>query len=197
MIKRAFDILISGALLVVLSPLLAVISIMIKLDTPGPILFRQPRVGRNGYLFSIRKFRTMYSGSSGAMITVGDDVRITTVGRLLRQKKLDELPQLVDVLSGRMSLVGPRPEVPRYVALWPGDLRDIILSVSPGITDPATIKLRNESTKLSAAHDPERYYTEILLPEKAAAYAHYVRNRSMLGDIRILLHTVLAVIRGR
>lgn len=195
MIKRLFDVVVSAALLVVLSPLLAVIAVAVKRDSPGSVLFRQQRVGRHGMPFRIRKYRTMRTEVSGVMITVEHDPRVTEVGRLLRRRKLDELPQLIDVFLGTMSLVGPRPEVPQYVDLWPRELHDVILSVRPGVTDPASIWLRNESLHLSTVQDPERYYTEILLPQKVALYADYVKSRSMTGDLRILYRTVLSVVR--
>lgn len=195
MIKRLFDVVVSAALLVVLSPILAVIAAAVKRDSPGSVLFRQERVGRHGMLFRIRKYRTMRTEVSGMMITVEHDPRVTKIGRVLRQRKLDELPQLIDVLLGTMSLVGPRPEIPQYVDLWPTELRNFVLSVRPGITDPVSLWLRNESLQLSRVQDPERYYTEILLPQKVALYADYVKRRSMTGDLRILYRTVLSVVR--
>ena len=156
---RARDVVFAGAALAVLWPLLVLVGLVVKLDSPGPALYRQQRVGRDGRVFDIRKFRSMYVGPAGPHLTAwGHDPRVTRVGRWLRASNLDELPQLLNVLRGEMSLVGPRPEVPEYVALWSEDRRAIILSVRPGITDPATVVLRNEAAILGAATDPERVY---------------------------------------
>lgn len=195
--KRAFDVIVSGATLAVLSPALAVIAALVKRDDPsGPVLFTQERVGRGGMPFRIHKFRTMRPDSPGLQVTSDGDPRVTRIGAFLRKTKLDELPQLWDVLVGRMSLVGPRPEVPKYVGLWPEQLRDLILSVRPGITDPASVRWRNESEELAQAADPEAHYVEVLLPQKAAMYAEYVRTRSFWGDVVVLLKTAAAVGRG-
>ena len=148
----------------------------------------------HGKPFRIHKFRSMRASSGGPEVTTAGDARVTRVGAWLRKSKLDELPQLFDVLMGRMSLVGPRPEVARYVALWPQAERELILSVRPGITDPASIAFRNESELLAQADDPERYYREVLLPQKVAMYAEYVRTRSLLGDLRVLIATAWAVV---
>ncbi len=195
--KRFFDFLLSGGALVVLSPVFGVIAGLIKRDEPeSPVLFTQERVGLHGEPFRIHKFRTMRAGASGLQVTSDSDGRITKVGRWLRKTKLDELPQLWDVARGKMSLVGPRPEVPKYAALWPEQFRAEILSVRPGITDPASIRFRNESEELAAAPDPEAHYVEVLLPEKAAMYADYARSRSFVGDVRVLWRTLVAVGRG-
>ncbi len=194
--KRLFDLICAGAGLVLLSPLLLVIALWIKLDSAGPVLFRQQRVGRFGVPFRIHKFRTMQDDASadapapGPQITVGADPRITRAGRVLRRHKLDELPQLLDVLSGTMSLVGPRPEVPRYVALYPAALRDKVLSVRPGITDPASIAYRDESALLARAADPERAYVEQVMPAKLRAAAQYVDQRSLRGDLCVIVATL-------
>lgn len=197
MLKRLFDICCSALGLLVLLPFLALIAIAIKLDSPGPVFFRQERVGRHGALFRIHKLRSMRAAQSGAgrQITVGADARITRVGKLIRQWKLDELVQLIDVLTGAMSLVGPRPEVPRYVAMYPAGLRDEILSVRPGITDLASIRFRNESEILAQAADPEQAYQQVILPEKLKLQQEYVRTRSFGGDLKILLMTVAAIVR--
>lgn len=192
MAKRLFDMLCAGLGLLLLSPLLLATALWVKLDSPGPMLFRQTRVGRFGVPFAIHKFRTMHS-SQGTQITVGADPRITRAGRLLRATKLDELPQLWDVLRGAMSLVGPRPEVPRYVALYPAELRDVVLSVRPGITDPASLRFRNESELLAKAADPEREYVEVVLPAKLQLAADYVRSASLGGDVRLILATLGAL----
>jgi len=189
-VKRLLDVCGAAVGLFLLSPVLAVIAIAVKHGSPGPVLFRQTRVGRDGRPFSILKFRTMRVESAGREITVGADPRITPVGALLRAHKLDELPQLVNVLRGDMSLVGPRPEVPRYVALYPPEIKAIVLSVRPGITDPTSLTYRDESTLLGEAADPEQYYREILLPEKLRSYVDYVRNRSFGHDVRIIFTTI-------
>lgn len=197
MLKRAFDTAVSGVLLTFLSPVMAVIAGLIKSSEPqAPVLFTQERVGLHGRLFRIHKFRTMTAGAPGLAVTSAADSRVTPVGGVLRKTKLDELPQLWDVLRGEMSLVGPRPEVPTYVAQWPADLRDLILSVRPGITDPASVRSRNEQDELAAAPDPERHYVTQILPEKARMYADYVRTRSFTGDLGVLWRTLVAVGRG-
>lgn len=192
---RARDIVVAALALVVLSPLLLAIAVLVRLDSPGPALYRQERVGRHGRPFRIHKFRSMRTGSDGLAVTADGDERITRVGRWLRATKLDELPQLLDVLGGAMSLVGPRPEVARFVDLWPAELRPVILSVRPGITDPATVLLRSEATILAQSSDPERTYIEELLPLKAKAYATYVRTRSFLGDIKVVFATLNVIVR--
>ncbi|MCY4746807.1 sugar transferase [Pelomonas sp. UHG3] len=192
MAKRLFDVICAGLGLLLLAPLLLAAAVWVKLDSPGPALFRQTRVGRFGVPFTIHKFRTMQVGQ-GAQITVGADPRITRAGRLLRATKLDELPQLWDVLRGAMSLVGPRPEVPRYVALYPAELREVVLSVRPGITDPASLRFRNESELLANAVDPEREYVEVVLPTKLRLAADYVRSASLMGDVRLILATLGAL----
>lgn len=192
---RIRDVIVCGAALIALSPLLIVVAAAVKLDSPGPAMFRQRRVGLHGRPFEIHKFRTMRTDSAGLSITSSSDPRVTRVGRLLRASKIDELPQLWDVVRGEMSLVGPRPEVPHYVERWPVQLREKILGVRPGITDPATVLLRSESDLLTAADDPERLYIEELLPLKTAKYSEYVRSRSMVGDIKVILATLKVIIR--
>ncbi|WP_431101831.1 sugar transferase [Roseateles noduli] len=195
MAKRLFDILCAGVGLLLLSPLLLAVAVWVKLDSRGPVMFRQERVGRFGRSFRIHKFRTMRvdAPTLGPQITIGDDARITRSGRWLRASKVDELPQLWDVLRGAMSLVGPRPEVPRYVALYPAELRALVLSVRPGITDPASLSFRNESELLAQAEDPEREYVEVVMPMKLRLAADYVRNASLGGDIRLILATLGAI----
>lgn len=199
MIKRAFDILFAGAALAVLAPALLAIALWVKLDSPGPVFFRQIRVGRGGREFRIYKFRTMRTDAErvGPQITVGADARVTRSGALLRKYKLDELPQFINVLLGDMSVVGPRPEVPRYVACYPADLADLVLSVRPGITDRASIEYRDENELLGASSDPEATYVSQILPIKLAYYADYAANHSLVGDIRIVLSTVIAVFARR
>ncbi|MBW3085881.1 hypothetical protein KEM60_02092 [Austwickia sp. TVS 96-490-7B] len=192
--KRAFDVTIATAGLVVTSPVLAAVAVAVAAESPGGVLFRQERVGLDGRTFHIHKFRTMKAVHDGSLVSATGDSRVTRVGRMLRASKLDELPQLFDVLTGDMSLVGPRPEVPVYVEQWPDGLRPVILSVRPGITDPGSIVFRNESDELAAAPDPERHYVESILPRKADIYATYVRDRSFAGDLRILKDTVRAVL---
>lgn len=191
---RARDVVSAGIGLLLLAPLFLVIAVAIRLDSPGPVFFRQTRVGLHGRHFRIHKFRSMRVGEVGPSVSTAVDPRITRVGRFLRAAKIDELPQLIDVVCGAMSLVGPRPEVPHYVDLWPGHLRPIILSVRPGITDPATVLLRSEADVLAHSPDPERSYVEELLPLKAQAYVNYVRTRSFMGDVRVILATFAAII---
>jgi len=194
MMKRAFDLTAAALGVMLLLPLLAAIALWVKLDSPGPVLFRQLRVGRGGQLFEILKFRTMAAASDPQrQLTVGRDPRITRAGHLLRKYKLDELPQLLNVVGGSMSLVGPRPEVPRYVACYPPALRDLVLSVQPGVTDLAAILYKDESSILGQAADPERAYIETILPTKLEYYARYVRERSFWGDVRIIFRTLGAL----
>jgi lipopolysaccharide/colanic/teichoic acid biosynthesis glycosyltransferase len=196
-VKRILDVVLSGVGLVSLSPVLGVIGLLIKIDSPGPMLFRQERVGRNARVFRIYKFRTMYTHPSGISreLTVKGDVRITRVGSFLRKYKMDELPQLVNVLVGDMSLVGPRPEVPRYVQHWDSNSRETILSVRPGITDLASIEFRNENDMLEGSDDPENKYLRDIAPEKNRLAVEYVQNWTLGMDFKILFRTVLAVIR--
>lgn len=194
MSKRLFDIVAALAGLILLAPLFALAALWIKRDSPGPVFFRQQRVGRHGKLFAIYKLRTMASAPAGPVpLTVGQDRRITRAGHLLRRYKLDELPQLINVLQGTMSLVGPRPEVPRYVACYPPAVRAIVLSVAPGITDWAAILYRDESAILGRAADPERAYLDTILPAKLDYYMRYVRERSFWTDLRIIFCTLAAI----
>ncbi|MFZ4552788.1 MAG: sugar transferase [Aquabacterium sp.] len=197
MSKRLFDWVMASLGLLVLGPILLLIALAVKLDSPGPVFFRQERVGRFGHLFRIHKFRTMRHepAGTGLQITVGADRRITRVGLFLRASKLDELPQLLDVWQGTMSLVGPRPEVPRYVAHYPAELRDKILSVRPGITDIASIEYRDESTILGRAADPEHAYIHEVLPHKLALAAAYVDRASVWLDIQLIGRTLAAIVR--
>ena len=198
MAKRFFDLLLSTLGLLALAPLLLLIALLIKLDSPGPVMFRQERVGRFGQPFRIHKFRTMRHEpvAQGLQITVvGADRRITRVGGFLRASKLDELPQLLDVWLGDMSLVGPRPEVPRYVAHYPAELRDKVLSVRPGITDIASIEYRDESAVLAKATDPEHAYIHEVMPHKLALAARYVERSSLRLDVWLIWRTVVAIVR--
>ena len=196
MAKRLFDITLSLLALVLLCPLLLAVALWVRLDSRGPVLFRQQRVGRGGQPFAILKFRTMQvnAEAAGLQITVGQDPRITRTGRWLRRSKLDELPQLLNVLRGEMSMVGPRPEVPRYVALYPADQRATVLSVRPGITDLASLAFRDESTLLARSADPERTYVEEILPIKLRHACDYVAQRSLWLDLRIIVRTALALL---
>jgi lipopolysaccharide/colanic/teichoic acid biosynthesis glycosyltransferase len=197
MSKRLFDVVAAATGLVLLAPLLLALALWIRLDSAGPALFRQVRVGRHGVPFEILKFRTMcQQAQAGRLLTVGRDARITRAGRFLRRSKLDELPQLINVLFGSMSLVGPRPEVPRYVDRYPPEVRRTVLSVAPGITDWAAILYKDENDILGRAADPERAYVETILPVKLAYYQRYVRERSFWLDLRIILRT-LAVLAWR
>ena len=195
--KRAFDLVASGAGLVVGSPLFLAAALAIKVDDPvGPVFFRQQRVGLGGRVFRIHKFRSMSVANSGSLVTSANDARITRVGAVLRKSKLDELPQLIDVFVGDMSLVGPRPEVPKYVAMWGDEAAAEILSVRPGITDPASITYRNEQDELAAADDPEQHYVEVILPRKVALYRDYVRTNSVVGDLALIWQTLVTVVRS-
>jgi lipopolysaccharide/colanic/teichoic acid biosynthesis glycosyltransferase len=189
MAKRVFDLLVATAALLLLAPLLVGVALLIKLDSPGPVFFRQERVGRYGVPFRIHKFRTMREGAAGLAITVGADPRITRAGTFLRRTRLDELPQFIDVLQGTMSLVGPRPEVPRYVALYPPSLRERALAVRPGITDPVSLDYIDEAALLAAAADPEREYVERILPVKVQRQAEYAERASLATDIAVLWRT--------
>lgn len=193
--KNAFDRITSAVALAALSPLFGAVAIAIKADSPGPVFFRQERVGQFGKPFRIHKFRTMVNEKPRVNVSAAGDPRVTRVGRVLRKTKVDELPQLIDVFVGDMSIVGPRPEVPEYVDRWPEDLRPLLLSVRPGITDPASIKYRNEAEELAQADDPERYYVDVLLPRKTQLYAEYIRNRSFTRDLQIILETLITVVR--
>jgi len=197
MMKRLFDLVVGGGVLVLAAPILLIVALLLLSRRDGPVLFRQTRVGHHGDPFTLYKFRTMRpaSGNTEKQITVGADSRITPIGGVLRKTKLDELPQLWNVVCGEMSLVGPRPETPEFVANYPPQLRDIVLSVRPGITDLASIKYRNESDLLAAAPDPIAYYEEVILPDKLRIAAAYVKKRSILGDVGIIAQTLLVVIR--
>jgi lipopolysaccharide/colanic/teichoic acid biosynthesis glycosyltransferase len=192
MAKRLFDLLVASLALVLLAPLLLAVALWVKLDSEGPVLYRQQRVGRHGRLFRIHKFRTMAldAATRGPQVTVGDDARITRAGRALRRSRIDELPQLVDVLLGDMSLVGPRPEVPRYVAHYPPALRERVLAVRPGITDPASLAHLDEAQLLAAAADPEREYVEVILPRKLALQADYAAHATLGSDLVVIVRTL-------
>ena len=191
MAKRLFDLIAAGLGLALLALPGLLVALAIRLDSPGPVFFRQERVGRGGRPFRIHKFRSMrVDAERQGQLTVGADARITRVGAFLRAHRLDELPQLIDVLQGTMSLVGPRPEVPRYVAHYPAALKDVVLSVRPGITDPASLRFRNESAQLAAAADPEREYIDVILPAKLACAADYAAHASLWTDLGVVLRTL-------
>lgn len=193
--KRAMDIVISGAALVVLSPVLLLVALLIKIDDPGPVFYRQVRVGKDGKTFRIFKFRSMVvdADKKGLQITVGRDPRITRMGAFLRKTKLDELAQLINVFVGDMSFVGPRPEVPKYVELYTLYQRQVLL-VRPGITDYASIAYRNENDLLAGAQDPEKMYIETIMPDKIELNMKYLHEISPLTDIRLIFKTIAAVI---
>lgn len=194
--KRGLDVSAAAIGLILASPLLLLAALAVKLSSRGPVFFRQERMGRNFKPFRIFKFRTMVTDAPklGAQITAGADPRVTAVGRFLRKSKIDELAQLMNVFVGDMSLVGPRPEVPKYVELFHDDYRDV-LKVRPGITDPASIKYRDESAILGQSSDPERTYVEEILPDKIAIARAYVAQQSFLGDVAILCRTLAAIVR--
>ena len=193
--KRLFDIILSSWGLLLLSPLFAIVAIWIKLDSKGPIFYRQVRVGRYNQDFRIYKFRSMRVGSDkGSLVTIGGrDPRITTSGYFIRKFKIDELPQLINVLIGDMSLVGPRPEVRHYVNYWTPEQMHV-LDVRPGITDPASIKFRNENELLEKAGDPEKYYIEVIMQEKIRLYLEYVNQHNLFYDLKIIFQTFWAII---
>lgn len=195
-IKRIFDIVASLCGLIILSPMLIIVAICIKLDSKGPVFFKQKRVGKNKRIFEIYKFRTMVTDAEklGKQITVGNDSRITRVGKFIRKCKLDEFPQLINVLKGEMSLVGPRPEVPRYVELY-DEYEEQILLVQPGITDYASIEFRNENEILGNSSNPEETYIEEIMPTKIELNMKYIRNISLIEDIKLILNTILAILK--
>lgn len=193
--KRLFDIIASGLGLIVLSPLFIIVAIWIKLDSKGPVFYRQVRVGKHGKDFRIFKFRSMRVGADkGSLVTIGGrDPRVTHSGYFIRKFKIDELPQLINVFIGDMSLVGPRPEVRHYVDYWtPEQMR--VLDVRPGITDPASIKFRNENELMEAADNPEEYYVNVIMQEKIKLYLEYVDNYSFFCDIKLIFKTFWAIV---
>lgn len=193
--KRAFDAFCSAISLVLLAPLLLLIGVVVAAGSRGGAFFQQERIGRHGAPFRQHKFRSMHMDREGAQLTLGtSDPRITSVGRLMRKYKLDELPQLWNVLNGDMSLVGPRPEVAEYVALYTDEMREV-LKVRPGLTDPASIAGFDEGERLEAADDPEQHYREVILPEKVAQQLAYVRSATFASDIRVIARTLFRIFK--
>ncbi|MDE0870694.1 MAG: sugar transferase [Flavobacteriales bacterium] len=194
--KRAFDLSFAGVACVLLSPLMLLLGIAIRLDSRGKAIYRQTRIGQYGLPFQLLKLRTMRSGEIGPGITMGaSDTRITRIGQFLRRTKLDELPQLWHVVRGQMSLVGPRPEIPEYVALYTEEQLHV-LDVKPGLTDPASIDAFDEGAQLEAQENPETYYREVILPEKLAKQLAYAQSASLLSDGRVIIRTLTRILRG-
>lgn len=196
MVKRIFDILFSIPCLLILSPLFLLIAIIIKIDSKGSVFYKQDRVGKNNSDFKVYKFRSMRVNSdrSGLLTVGGRDARITGVGYYLRKYKLDELPQLYNVLIGDMSIVGPRPEVRKYVGLYDEDQKKV-LEVKPGITDLASIQYRNENEILEKSEDPEEYYIKVIMPDKIRINLTYMNDRSIFKDMKVILKTIGAIFR--
>jgi lipopolysaccharide/colanic/teichoic acid biosynthesis glycosyltransferase len=192
--KRSLDIGCATLALALLTPVLALTAAAVKLSSPGPVLFRQRRVGRHGRPFDIVKFRSMRTGLAGPSVTAAGDPRVTGIGRLLRRLKLDELPQLWNVVAGDMSLVGPRPELPRFVARFPADYARI-LAVRPGLTDYAALEFLEEEALLASAPDPEAAYVERVLPAKIRLYDRYLERMSLRTDLALLLRTATVLLR--
>ena len=194
--KRLFDIIASGLGLLFLSPLFLILAIWIKLDSKGHVFYRQVRVGKNNKDFRIFKFRSMRVGSDkGSLVTIGGrDPRVTRSGYYIRKFKLDELPQLINVFVGDMSLVGPRPEVRHYVDYWTEEQMHV-LDVRPGITDPASIKFRNENELMEQAENPEDYYINVIMQEKLKLYLEYVNHHSFWDDIKLIFQTFAVIIK--
>lgn len=194
-VKRAFDIIFSFLGLIISLPILVFVAVWVKLDSRGPVFYRGTRIGRNGKPFRMFKFRTMVVGADklGGPSTTADDPRLTKVGNFLKKYQLDELPQLIDVLIGNMSLVGPRPEVPFYVDMMTEEEKKFILSVRPGMTDLASLWDFHEGEILKGSPDPERTYQEKIRPEKLKLQMEYVKTRSFLSDLNIIFKTVLKI----
>lgn len=197
MLKRIFDILFSFIAVIILLPVFILIVLFIVFDSKGPVLYRQVRVGKNNKEFKLLKFRTMHVNADRlGLLTVGNnDLRITKIGYWLRKYKIDEMPQLINVLIGDMSFVGPRPEVRKYVNLYNAQ-QLLVLSVKPGITDWASIEFRNENEILAQYSEPETAYIETIMPKKLALNVEYIKNRSMMLDFKIILKTLSSVINN-
>ena len=196
MAKRLFDLFWVVPGLTLLAPIFVLIAIWIKMDSAGPVFFRQVRVGQWGKMFRVLKFRTMVpeAESLGLKITINNDPRISRCGHFLRKYKLDELPQLINVFFGQMSLVGPRPEVPEYVELYPPEVREKVLSVKPGITDMASLEYKNENELLRGADNPSDVYIQKIMPHKLEYCVNYVDHRTLWGDFLIIVRTIVAII---
>ena len=196
--KRLFDIIASACGLLVLSPVFLIMAIWIKQDSNGPVFYRQVRVGRHNKDFRIFKFRSMRVGADkGGLVTIGGrDPRITRSGYFIRKYKLDEFPQLINVFLGEMSVVGPRPDVRHYVNYWTPEQMHV-LDVRPGITDPASIKFRNENELMEKAEDPEDYYINVIMQEKIKLYLEYIQNASCWSDIKLIFKTFKVIITER
>lgn len=195
--KRVFDVVLSASGLVCLSPLFLTTAIVIKLDSEGPVFFRQTRVGRYGIPFRIHKFRTMtVNAEKNGRLTIGNnDQRITKSGKILRKLKIDELPQLIDVFTGKMSLVGPRPEVQEFIDCYPDEIRKKVLSLRPGITDEASIEMIDENDILTKYDDPRQAYIDIILPMKQNYYVDYVDSHNLLLDVKLIAKTLFKIVR--
>ena len=194
--KRIFDFTASCLGLLLLSPFILMIWCWIKMDSKGPIFFRQRRVGKDGKEFMIHKFRSMTDNTENlGQLTIGNDQRITRSGHFIRKYKLDELAQLIDVIQGTMSLVGPRPEVPKYMNLYPESIKNKILSVKPGITDLAAIEMIDENIILAKYNDPEKAYIDIIMPMKSEYYLKYVDSKSIILDIKIIFMTIYKIVK--
>lgn len=195
MAKRIFDVLVAVSALILLAPLLILVALLVWVTSPGPVIFDQERIGLRGQPFRILKFRSMVNGAAGQgpSVTASNDARVTPVGAVIRKLKVDELPQLLNVLAGEMSLVGPRPEVRKYVEMFPEDY-ELIHSVRPGITGVASVEFANEAEILAGADDPEAEYVANVLPEKLEMERRYVENQSLFGDLRLIVATVFAIL---
>ena len=194
--KRGFDLVAASLGLALLSPLFLVVALAVKLDSAGPVFFRQVRIGKAEVLFRVFKFRSMFNDAdkSGRLVTVMGDPRITRFGRFMRKWKLDELPQLINVISGDMSFVGPRPEVPEYLDCYSPLQRAVLFSVKPGITDLAAIEYRDEEASLARAAEPEKTYREVILPKKYELYERYISERDFWLDLRLILVTFVRIL---
>jgi lipopolysaccharide/colanic/teichoic acid biosynthesis glycosyltransferase len=195
-LRRLLDVTVAGVILLVLAPLLGVLALLVRATSTGPALFRQIRVGRNGRPFVLLKLRTMRADAPGPAITSGGDPRITRLGAWLRRAKLDELPQLWNVLRGDMSLVGPRPEVPHYVALYTAAQR-AVLRARPGLTDPASLAWADEAARLATFAEPDRAYADVVLPQKLALSLTYLARRTVWSDLAVVMRTVAHVARSQ
>jgi lipopolysaccharide/colanic/teichoic acid biosynthesis glycosyltransferase len=191
--KRLFDVAVSFFAIVVLSPLFALIALAVRVTSAGPVFYRGERIGRGGAPFRILKFRTMRAGAGGPAVTRGGDARVTPIGRILRRSKLDELPQLVNVLRGDMSIVGPRPEAPEFVSLYTDDERRV-LTVRPGVTSPASLRYRREESLLGGNDWHDRYVNDIMR-DKLLDDLHYIDTRTFLGDLRLIVRTFASLFR--